>query len=75
MPEETHYEVKDAYNDMKEETQDDKDDYQSNSCPYPWTDLREIDHFFLVICRGEVLSPYSWAGKPSPYNIFVYAVR
>ena len=47
MPEETHDEVKDAYYNMEKESEDDKQNYQTDNGPYPWTDLWEIDHFSI----------------------------
>jgi hypothetical protein len=48
MPEETYQEVKNADNDMEEKSENDKQDYQTDNRPYPWTDLREIDHFLSI---------------------------
>ncbi len=53
MPEETHYKVEDTYNEMEEKLEDDKQDYQTDDRPYPWTDLREIDHFLSVNMDGQ----------------------
>ena len=70
MPEETHYEVKDAYHNMEKESEDDKQDYQTDDGPYPWTDLREIDHFSL--CRAIV--PHIYRIDLSPLNYLFHEI-
>jgi len=54
MPEETHQEVKNADNDMEEKSENDKQNYQTDGGPYPWTDLGKVDHFIFL--------KYGWAG-------------
>jgi len=54
MPEETHQEVKNTDNDMEEKSENDKQNYQTDGSPYPWTDLGKVDHFIFL--------NYGWAG-------------
>jgi len=39
MPKKAHYKVKDAYNDMEEKSQDNKQNYQTDDGPHPWNDI------------------------------------
>jgi len=39
MPKEIYYEVENTYNDMEEKSEDDKQNYQTDNCPYPWNNV------------------------------------